>query len=128
MSPARAIARRAFADARVRTFSFALLFAVAALLQATAYRTGYPTLEDRLKFARSVAAAEKLPEHTPYWIKQGLAKQAAWSDLIHPIEKYWLPVVRGDLGPGGRPAADRGAGVPGRRGRGHRQADRGPGR
>jgi polyether ionophore transport system permease protein len=49
-----AIARRAFADARVRTISFALLFVVAALTQATAYREGYPTLEDRLRFARSV--------------------------------------------------------------------------
>jgi polyether ionophore transport system permease protein len=49
-----AIARRAFGDARVRTFSFALLFFVAALTQATAYREGYPTLEDRIRFARSV--------------------------------------------------------------------------
>src|SRR5262245_37357073 len=48
------MARRAFADARVRTISFALLFVVAALTQATAYREGYPTLEDRLRFARSV--------------------------------------------------------------------------
>jgi ABC-2 type transport system permease protein len=51
---ASAIARRAFADARVRTVSFALLFLVAALTQATAYREGYPTLTDRLKFARSL--------------------------------------------------------------------------
>ena len=51
---ARAIARRAFADARVRTLSFALLFAGSAFLQATAYRAGYPTSSDRLKFARSV--------------------------------------------------------------------------
>jgi polyether ionophore transport system permease protein len=51
---ASAIARRAFADARVRTISFALLFFLAALTQATAYREGYPTLEDRLRFARSV--------------------------------------------------------------------------
>ena len=54
MAGASAIARRAFADARVRTISFALLFAFAAYLQATAYREGYPTLEDRLRFARSV--------------------------------------------------------------------------
>ena len=44
---ASAIARRAFADARVRTISFALLFAFASLTQATAYREGYPTLADR---------------------------------------------------------------------------------
>ena len=56
VSGASAIARRAFADARVRTISFALLFAFAAYLQATAYREGYPTLEDRLRFARSVGA------------------------------------------------------------------------
>lgn len=56
MAATSAIARRAFADARVRTFSFAALVAFAALLQATAYRTGYPTLEDRIKFARSVGA------------------------------------------------------------------------
>jgi polyether ionophore transport system permease protein len=51
---ASAIARRAFADSRVRTISFALLFFVAALTQATAYREGYPTLAERLKFARTV--------------------------------------------------------------------------
>jgi len=51
---ASAIARRAFWDARVRTISFALLFFVAALTQATAYREGYPTLAERLKFARTV--------------------------------------------------------------------------
>lgn len=54
MTGASAIARRAFGDARVRTFSFAALFAFVALLQAIAYRTGYPTLEDRLRFALSV--------------------------------------------------------------------------
>jgi ABC-2 type transport system permease protein len=51
---ASAIARRAFWDARVRTISFALLFFVAAVTQATAYREGYPTLGERLKFARTV--------------------------------------------------------------------------
>jgi ABC-2 type transport system permease protein len=49
-----AIARRAFADSRVRTGSFAALFAFAALLQATAYRKGYPTLADRRELARSI--------------------------------------------------------------------------
>jgi ABC-2 type transport system permease protein len=51
----RAISARAFADARVRTISFGLLFAIAALVQAIAYRDGYPTLEDRERFARTVA-------------------------------------------------------------------------
>ncbi|HET8651873.1 MAG TPA: hypothetical protein VFM13_04785 [Gaiellaceae bacterium] len=54
MAAASAIARRAFADARVRTISFALLFVLAALTQATAYREGYPTLADRLDFARTL--------------------------------------------------------------------------
>jgi ABC-2 type transport system permease protein len=49
-----AIARRAFSDARVRTIAFALLFFVSAITQATAYEGGYPTLEDRLAFARSI--------------------------------------------------------------------------
>ena len=53
MSAARAIARRAFADARVRTLSFALLWAVSSLLQAVAYREGYPTLAERLQLART---------------------------------------------------------------------------
>jgi polyether ionophore transport system permease protein len=51
---ASAIARRVFADARVRTISFSLLFFVAALTQATAYREGYPTIAERLRFARTV--------------------------------------------------------------------------
>ena len=54
MAGASAITRRAFADSRVRTISFALLFFVAALTQATAYREGYPTLAERLKFSRTV--------------------------------------------------------------------------
>ena len=54
MTAGSAVARRAFGDARVRTISFALLFAVAALLQATAYREGYPTRAERVEFARSV--------------------------------------------------------------------------
>ena len=54
MTAASAIARRAFADARVRTISFALLFVLATLAQATAYREGYPTLADRLDFARTL--------------------------------------------------------------------------
>jgi polyether ionophore transport system permease protein len=49
-----AVARRALADSRTRTMAFALLFLVGALTQATAYREGYPTLTDRLNFARTV--------------------------------------------------------------------------
>jgi polyether ionophore transport system permease protein len=54
VSATSAIARRALADSRLRTISFALLFLLSALTQATAYREGYPTLADRLDFARSV--------------------------------------------------------------------------
>jgi ABC-2 type transport system permease protein len=50
----RAIFARAFADARVRTISFALLFAFVALVQGTAYREAYPTLADRAALARTI--------------------------------------------------------------------------
>jgi polyether ionophore transport system permease protein len=68
VAAASAIARRALADSRVRTISFALLFFVAALTQATAYREGYPTLAERLKFARTVGAndAARLLYGTPH--------------------------------------------------------------
>jgi ABC-2 type transport system permease protein len=46
---------RAFRDARVRTIAFAYLFAVIAFIQPFGYRHAYPTLSDRLAFARSFA-------------------------------------------------------------------------
>jgi ABC-2 type transport system permease protein len=51
-SPARALARRAFRDARVRTVAFAYLFAGIAYAQVVAYRDAYPSLASRLAFAR----------------------------------------------------------------------------
>jgi polyether ionophore transport system permease protein len=68
VAAASAIAQRAFADARVRTISFALLFFLGALTQATAYREGYPTLAERLKFARTVGEndAARLLYGTPH--------------------------------------------------------------
>ena len=48
-----ALARRAFKDARVRTLSFAYLFAIYAYIQPAGYRHSYPTTSDRLGFARS---------------------------------------------------------------------------
>jgi ABC-2 type transport system permease protein len=48
-----ALARRAFRDARVRTISYAYLFAVIAYAQVIAYRDAYPTLSSRVAFARS---------------------------------------------------------------------------
>jgi ABC-2 type transport system permease protein len=52
-SPARALARRAFRDARVRTIAYAYLFAGIAYAQVLAYRDAYPSLASRLAFARS---------------------------------------------------------------------------
>jgi ABC-2 type transport system permease protein len=49
-----AIARRALGDSRTRTISFAALFFLSAVTQATAYREGYPSRADRIDFARSV--------------------------------------------------------------------------
>jgi ABC-2 type transport system permease protein len=51
--PAGALVRRAFADGRIRTICFAYLFAALAYIQPASYRTTYPTLSDRLAFARS---------------------------------------------------------------------------
>ena len=55
MSAASAIARRAFADGRIRTLSFALLFAAVTAMNAAAYRHSYPTTADRLTFIKSFA-------------------------------------------------------------------------
>ena len=50
-----ALARRAFRDARARTISFVYLFALYAYIQPIGYRDGYPTLAERVEFARSFA-------------------------------------------------------------------------
>jgi len=50
---ARAVARRAFSDSRVRTISFALLFAFVTVANVVGYRKTYPTIADRLRFAAS---------------------------------------------------------------------------
>ena len=55
-----ALARRAFRDARIRTISFAYLFALYAYIQPVGYRDAYPTLADRLAFAHSFANNEAL--------------------------------------------------------------------
>lgn len=55
-----AIARRALADGRVRNGCFALFFALYAFANAAGYRHTYPTLEDRLRFARSFGANKTL--------------------------------------------------------------------
>ena len=51
--PALAVAGRVLAHARVRTISFASLFAVIAYIQPLGYRRAYPTVADRVGFARS---------------------------------------------------------------------------
>jgi ABC-2 type transport system permease protein len=55
LAPARALARRAFRDARVRTVSFGYLLAAIAYIQPVTYRHAYPTQSSRLSFAHSFA-------------------------------------------------------------------------
>ena len=56
MTPTGAIARRSFADARVRTGSFAALFVFVAAANVIGYRRSYPTVAARMNFARSFGA------------------------------------------------------------------------
>ncbi len=60
MSPFNAVVRRGLRDARVRTLSFAYLFAIYAYVQAVGYRHTYPTYADRLAFAHSFASNDAL--------------------------------------------------------------------
>lgn len=66
--PAEALALRTLADARVRTLGFALLLGGFAAAQAAGYRRLYPTLADRLEFARTFGEnkAARLFYGTPY--------------------------------------------------------------
>jgi len=50
---ASAIFHRAFTDARTRTISFALLLGLVGFVNVIGYRRSYPTLSDRLQFAKS---------------------------------------------------------------------------
>ncbi len=59
-SRARALARRAFRDARTRTVAFAYLFLIYAYIQPAGFAHAYPTLADRLAFARSFASNDAL--------------------------------------------------------------------
>jgi ABC-2 type transport system permease protein len=54
--PASAVARRALADSRARTLSFAVFFALIAFVQPVGYRHSYSTLAERIGFARSFGA------------------------------------------------------------------------
>ena len=60
LGPPRALARRAFRDARARTIAFAYMFAIYAYIQPVGYSHAYPTLADRLAFARSFARNDAL--------------------------------------------------------------------
>src|SRR5579884_3749925 len=51
--PLGALAGRAFLDARSRTLAFAYAFAAYAYVQPVGWRGAYPTLADRLAYARS---------------------------------------------------------------------------
>jgi ABC-2 type transport system permease protein len=60
LGAARALARRSFRDARVRTIAFGYLFAIYAYIQPVGYRHAYPTPSDRLAFAHSFASNDAL--------------------------------------------------------------------
>jgi ABC-2 type transport system permease protein len=51
-----AVARRTFADSRIRTLCFALLFAGISAANAVGYRKTYPTVADRLHFVHAFGA------------------------------------------------------------------------
>jgi ABC-2 type transport system permease protein len=59
-SAVAALARRAFLDARTRTIVFAYIFAVYSWLQAAGYHSAYPTIADRIAFARSFAGNDAI--------------------------------------------------------------------
>jgi ABC-2 type transport system permease protein len=59
-SPFAALTRRAFLDARARTLAFVYIFGVYAWLQAAGFRSTYPTLADRVAFARSFAGNDAI--------------------------------------------------------------------
>jgi ABC-2 type transport system permease protein len=56
----RALVRRAFLDARIRTIAFAYVFAAYSYIQPVGYRHAYPALSDRLAFAHSFATNKAL--------------------------------------------------------------------
>ena len=56
MRAADALARRALADARTRTLSFAVLFALVGLVNVVGYRSAYPTRQSRLILTRTLGA------------------------------------------------------------------------
>ena len=57
MTQVEAIARRTLADARIRDGCFAAFFCLFALANPVGYRHTYPTLRERLAFARKIGRA-----------------------------------------------------------------------
>jgi hypothetical protein len=47
-------------------------------------------------FVQSIAEQENLPEHVPYWIREGFDGLQGWRPLVFAVHEHWLPVVRGD--------------------------------
>lgn len=48
------------------------------------------------EFVASVASQERMPPHTPYWIKEGFETLDGWSALVPIVREHWLPAVRGE--------------------------------
>jgi hypothetical protein len=46
------------------------------------------------EFVGSVARQEKLPEHQPYWIREGFDRLQGWRAIVPATGEDWLPVVR----------------------------------
>lgn len=79
MRAARALALRTFASGRVRTLSFAFLFAVYAAANTFGYGKTYPTVADRLSFAQSIGEnkAVRLFYGTPFHLET-IGGYASW--------------------------------------------------
>jgi ABC-2 type transport system permease protein len=79
VSPARALALRTLADARVRTASFALLFFGLAIAVTAGFSKTYPTLASRLQLARAYGnlKAARIFYGTPYQLET-VGGYASW--------------------------------------------------
>ena len=78
-SRAYALARRAVRDARTRTLAFAYLFLIYAYIQPAGFAHAYPTLADRLAFARSFAGNDALRLFYGYpYDPVGVGGYSAW--------------------------------------------------
>lgn len=47
------------------------------------------------EFVRRYAAANDTG-HQPYWQREGFGELAGWTDAVDAVDRYWLPVVRGE--------------------------------